>query len=50
MADYYLSGTSESGLELVIAPITEDMAAAQNIKGADQSDTFYTKKITPSTD
>jgi len=44
MADYYLSGTSESGVELVIAPITEDMAAAQNIEGSESVGYFLYQK------
>ncbi len=44
MSDYYFSGTAQSGEQLVIAPITDEMAAAQNIDDSESIGYFLYQK------
>lgn len=47
MTDYYLSGTSDGGSELVIAPISQEIAAAQNMIGQESLGYFLYQKNNP---
>ncbi|MEA2838732.1 MAG: hypothetical protein QOF41_62 [Methylobacteriaceae bacterium] len=44
MTDYYLSGTSNTGEQLIIAPISDEVAAAQNITDSESIGYFLYQK------
>jgi hypothetical protein len=44
VTDYYLSGTSNTGEQLIIAPISDEVAAAQNITDSESIGYFLYQK------